>query len=113
MDHYSKPPFIAQELKAKIETATTKFDDKFEETFHLNEKGFKTPEEIEFGQYLLSNLLGGIGYFYGPAIVDRSHGAFEDEEHFTESPLNAQLTDPHALFTATPSRPFFPRGFYW
>ncbi|CAO3659074.1 unnamed protein product [Umbelopsis vinacea] len=102
-----------QELKAKIETAATKFDDKFEETFHLNEKGFKTPEEIEFGQFLLSNLLGGIGYFYGPAIVDRSHGAFEDEEHFTESPLNAQLTDPHALFTATPSRPFFPRGFYW
>ncbi|KAI9287289.1 glycoside hydrolase [Umbelopsis sp. AD052] len=102
-----------QDMNAKLETATTKFDQKFENTFHLSEKGFKSPEEIEFGQFLLSNLLGGIGYFYGPAIVDRSHDPFEDEEYFANRPPNAQLTEPHALYSATPSRPFFPRGFYW
>lgn len=103
----------AQDMDAKLETATRKFDQKFEHTFHLSEKGFKSPEEIEFGEFLLSNLLGGIGYFYGPAIVDRSHDPFEDEEYFAKRPVNAQLTEPHALYSATPSRPFFPRGFYW
>jgi mannosyl-oligosaccharide glucosidase len=104
---------IAQDLNMKLTAANKNFDQKFEQTFHLSEKGFKSPEEVEFGQFLLSNLLGGIGYFYGSSIVDRSHGAFEDEEYFTAQPMNAELTEPHELFTATPSRPFFPRGFYW
>ncbi|KAJ2960663.1 hypothetical protein NQZ79_g4028 [Umbelopsis isabellina] len=102
-----------QDLNNKLTAASKNFNQKFEQTFHLSEKGFKSPEEIEFGQFLLSNLLGGIGYFYGSSIVDRSHGAFEDEEYFTAQPMNAELTQPHELFTATPSRPFFPRGFYW
>ncbi|KAI8099053.1 glycoside hydrolase [Halteromyces radiatus] len=88
------------------------FDDRFEQKFHLQEKGFNE-EQVAFGQFLLSNLLGGIGYFYGSAVVDRSHSPMQDEETFAGEAVQSQLTAPQSLFSATPSRPFFPRGFYW
>ena len=48
----------------------------------------------------LSNMLGGMGYFYGTSSVRLPGG---------------QLVQswPAALFTAVPSRSFFPRGFMW
>lgn len=70
---------------------------------------------------MLSNLVGGIGYFYGDSIVDRSYAPEYDEENeefweeAAEARSRAQLTvaDPSELFTSVPSRPFFPRGFLW
>ena len=88
------------------------FDTRFERVFHLQEKGFST-NEVEFAQYLLSNLLGGVGYFYGSSVIDRSHPPMQDEENFDGAAVRPELTSPQSLFTATPSRPFFPRGFYW
>jgi mannosyl-oligosaccharide glucosidase len=70
-----------------------------------------------FSKAITSNLFGGIGYFYGTSIVDKGF-AYEwdqdddiDEEDDGQS--GARLTEPRALLTATPSRSFFPRGFYW
>jgi len=61
------------------------------------------PLALEFGQQALANLFGGLGYFYGPIrILNESDGGkswFYDE--------------PAGLFTCTPSRPYFPRGFLW
>lgn len=49
----------------------------------------------------LSNMLGGIGYFFGTSDVrDPVTGA-------------ATRSWPAALFSAVPSRSFFPRGFIW
>ncbi|KAI9300890.1 glycoside hydrolase [Cunninghamella echinulata] len=113
--------FRNQESKTKLDSEylgqtliekTYEFDTRFEKTFHLQEKGFSL-EEIAFGQYLLSNLLGGVGYFYGSGVVDRSHPPMKDEESFAGEPIKPQLTSPYSLFSASPSRPFFPRGFYW
>ncbi|KPV71697.1 glycoside hydrolase family 63 protein, partial [Rhodotorula graminis WP1] len=68
-----------------------------------------------FARAITANLVGGIGYFYGPSLVDRTHSQEWDAEADASNPpaLNAQATEPMELFTATPSRSFFPRGFYW
>ena len=73
-----------------------------------------------FSKAVTSNLVGGVGYFYGTSIVDRkfSYEWDEDEDAITSSDADSsakgpRLTEPKALLTATPSRSFFPRGFYW
>ncbi|KAL1921265.1 uncharacterized protein VTP21DRAFT_10981 [Calcarisporiella thermophila] len=101
-----------------LKHAYSTFDERFEATFGLQAKGFDA-DKVEFGQYLLSNMLGGVGYFYGSSIVDAS-GIDEEEDADYEFSSGAVekarrpvTTAPRSLFTATPSRPFFPRGFYW
>lgn len=55
---------------------------------------------MSFSKEALSNLLGGIGYYYGPVLIKQSNGA-------------SSYDDPAALFTGCPSRSRFPRGFLW
>lgn len=70
---------------------------------------------------MFSNLLGGIGYFYGDQIIDKTYAPEyeEDNEGFWEDAAAARaaaavsMEGPFELFTAVPSRPFFPRGFLW
>ncbi|CAG8580665.1 5246_t:CDS:10 [Paraglomus brasilianum] len=98
-----------------LQSFESSFDDRFEQTFQLQSKGFNA-DQISFAKAIMSNLLGGIGYFYGSSIVDRAYQEeFENDVGFwiEKRTANPQLTPPSVLFTATPSRPFFPRGFYW
>lgn len=55
------------------------------------------------GRIALSTLLGGIGYWYGESLVESR--LFSNEKFRSYGPLT--------LFSAVPSRPFFPRGFIW
>lgn len=100
------------------------FESKFEDAF-----SFQPPfsEEISkygpFARELFSNLIGGVGYFHGTSMVDRSYSdAYDEEEEqfweaaeesLKEGKTNAKEEGPSALLTTVPSRPFFPRGFYW
>ena len=71
---------------------------------------------------MFSNLIGGIGYFYGDSVVDKSYSPEYEEENegFWQETAEARmrqgsvrLEPPSELFTSIPSRPFFPRGFLW
>ena len=99
---------------------STSFNRRFDEVFPIANYPSSNPESLKaFSKAITSNLIGGIGYFYGPSIVDRSFtyewDQDEDSQSADEEPekKGAHLTEPRALLTATPSRSFFPRGFYW
>ncbi|NXV87217.1 MOGS glucosidase, partial [Calonectris borealis] len=87
-------------LSAALAQHAAAFERRFEETFGLGRKGFPPPQR-RFAQAALSDLLGGMGYFHGRSLV---------QSPLQERPVPAPEA---ALFTAVPSRSFFPRGFLW
>jgi mannosyl-oligosaccharide glucosidase len=91
---------------------TSAFAARFKSIFPIPPSNYTTEE---FSQAITSNLLGGIGYFYGSSIEDRGFAYEWDEEddETNEKSKGPRLTEPRELLTATPSRSFFPRGFYW
>jgi mannosyl-oligosaccharide glucosidase len=110
----------SEDLTQQIESVTTGFSVRFASIFKPQTPFVKERYE-EFSKSLFSNLIGGIGYFHGDSRVERSYDAAyeEDNEGFWEDAAEARgrnqaaLEGPSELFTAIPSRPFFPRGFLW
>lgn len=111
----------SQDLTEAIEHAVLAFDEKYLAVLAPQAPFDRDPDYLRFSKSLFSNLVGGIGYFYGDQLVDRSYDpAYEEEnEGFwleTEEARAAgkqKLEGPYELFTSIPSRPFFPRGFLW
>lgn len=107
---------LAREIKEATESFGERFSSVFAPKAPFNAEKFK-----KFGRSMLSNLIGGIGYFYGESLVDRSNAPEYDEENegFWEETAEARarqqeaLEGPYELFSSIPSRPFFPRGFLW
>lgn len=110
----------SEDLTREIKATTESFNDRFTDVFEP-QAPFHTDKYRKFGQSMLSNLAGGIGYFYGQHVVDRSYAPEYDEENegFWEETAEARarrqekLEGPYELFSSIPSRPFFPRGFLW
>ncbi|KAJ9094479.1 hypothetical protein QFC21_006018 [Naganishia friedmannii] len=97
------------------------YDARFAETFALPSE-FSSGSYTKFAQSITSNLIGGIGYFYGDSIIDRSFKQpydedgtddDDDDEDAYTGPQGPTREPSRELLTATPSRSFFPRGFYW
>jgi len=110
----------SEDLTREIKETTESFGERFSSIFEL--KGpFNAEKYKKFGRNMFSNLIGGIGYFYGHGVVDRSYAPEYDEENegFWEETAEArarkqeQPEGPYELFSSIPSRPFFPRGFLW
>ena len=89
-----------KELTKELETHKARFNKKFEARFGLTKKGF-AENQVKVAKAVVSNLLGGIGYFYGKSIVKSKYNS-EPVEYWAAP-----------LLTAVPSRSFFPRGFLW
>lgn len=98
--HNRPNQLVGSIMTQELEKRKAEFNAKFEKTFGLESKGF-SQAHIKFGKAALSNMLGGMGYFYGQSVV---------QSVYNEYPL---LYPEGALFTAVPSRSFFPRGFLW
>ncbi|CAF0888227.1 unnamed protein product [Didymodactylos carnosus] len=77
------------------------FDERFESIFQLKTKQNMEIKKINFARSTLSNLLGGIAYFTGQSLVAHPNQKTPDDYWLTN------------LYTAVPSRSFFPRGFLW
>lgn len=93
-------PPIGAEYTEILESKRSEFNERFEKTFRLTEKGY-TDAEIDFAQASLSNMIGGIGYFHGSSRVQST---------YTKEPVPYWRA---SLYTSVPSRSFFPRGFLW
>ncbi|KAE9454234.1 hypothetical protein C3L33_13867, partial [Rhododendron williamsianum] len=92
-------------LTTRLDEKEREFDDKFKNSFSLtNELDF---ESISIGKAAVANLMGGIGYFYGQSKISLPKTSdFKSGERYISY-------WPAELYTAVPSRPFFPRGFLW
>ncbi|KAF2121208.1 glycoside hydrolase [Lophiotrema nucula] len=110
----------SNDLTTQIKSVTSGFSERFTEIFKP-QAPFVGERYEEFSKSLFSNLIGGIGYFYGDSRVDRSYDPAyeEDNEGFWDDTAEArgrnqaEVDGPSELYTSIPSRPFFPRGFLW
>ncbi|CAM1508083.1 Fc.00g049310.m01.CDS01 [Cosmosporella sp. VM-42] len=110
----------SKDVTREIKSASESFTDRFSSIFDLKSP-FTAEKYKRFGKSMFSNLIGGVGYFHGHQLIDRSYAPeYEEEnENFWEEAAEArarkqqELEGPYELFTSVPSRPFFPRGFLW
>ncbi|XP_014661559.1 PREDICTED: mannosyl-oligosaccharide glucosidase-like [Priapulus caudatus] len=95
-----REPLLGRTYDDELRQHRDEFDERFERVFRLREKGYDA-EHVDFAKAALGNLVGGIGFFYGSSLV--------------QSLANAAPVPYWAapLYTAVPSRSFFPRGFLW
>ncbi|SCV00631.1 LANO_0F07844g1_1 [Lachancea nothofagi CBS 11611] len=95
------------EFSTLISWTMSELEVRFNNKFSIKDLNLK-----QFAEETLANLMGGIGYFYGTQMVDRTTEF--DEEQFEKIELKAAKEEgPLQLFSSVPSRAFFPRGFYW
>ena len=108
-------------LDQGIPALSTVYNERFDGVFPVP-KTYETSDRESlrtFSKAITSNLIGGIGYFYGTSIVDRGFAYEWDQdddsgsEETTGEKKGPTMMEPKGLLTATPSRSFFPRGFYW
>jgi mannosyl-oligosaccharide glucosidase len=109
--------YEAATIDAGIEALKVSYNEHFEEVFPTPMDGLLSDREglEEFSRELTASIFGGVGYFYGSSIVDEGFAYEWDEDEDASQPRSkgAQFVDPKELLSATPSRSFFPRGFYW
>uniref|UniRef100_A0A1I7UCP7 Mannosyl-oligosaccharide glucosidase n=1 Tax=Caenorhabditis tropicalis TaxID=1561998 RepID=A0A1I7UCP7_9PELO len=91
-------PMKTEELTHSLRVRSQNFNKKYEAAFQLGGKNY-SQTQLKMAKVALSNMLGSVGYWFGHNKV-----LFNNMIHGY---------GPHTLFSAVPSRSFFPRGFLW
>ncbi|KAL3649881.1 ADP-ribosylation factor GTPase-activating protein gcs1 [Castilleja foliolosa] len=96
---------IGDSLTSRLEQKSKQFDDEFQRHFKMSDE--HSSEAITVAKAALGNMLGGIGYYYGQSKISLppSSNPVPGDNYISYWPAE--------LYTAVPSRPFFPRGFLW
>lgn len=106
IDNYS-----SEALGSNIDYTAATFEDQFKRVYNPQSPFNATQDYTIFSQSLLANLMGGIGYFHGTSKVSMDPKA--EKSSLTSADAAIEDRGPYELFSAVPSRPFFPRGFLW
>ncbi|CAH8581408.1 unnamed protein product [Heterobilharzia americana] len=93
--------FYGSSFSEELSRKSRNFHERFAEKFNVDLTKF-SDRQVNLSKIAVSNLLGGIGYFYGSSLIRSSNIGPE--------PVHNWAT---GLFSATPSRSNFPRGFLW
>ena len=96
-EHYSRA----------LEVKRQQFNAKFSDSFSLDRHLSSNSQSVAAARNTFSNLIGGVGYFYGRSLVRSVQLTTSNREQPAQRYWASQL------LTAVPSRPFFPRGFLW
>ena len=88
---YSAEYFGRNRFRSDTRICPPLSQDRFEKTFELRGKGYGD-ELVSFAQSAMSNMIGGIGYFFGHSLV---------QSELSASPVKYWEA---ALYTAVPSR---------
>ncbi|KAK3687021.1 Processing alpha glucosidase I [Vermiconidia calcicola] len=110
------------DLDREMRLARSSFSSRFD-ALYRPQSPFSDTAFAGCSKALLSNLLGGLGYFYGDSRVDapRSLDNGGTTTGFWKAAKGTKVlhkshvlsSSPSELFSFVPSRPFFPRGFLW
>jgi mannosyl-oligosaccharide glucosidase len=96
-------------LTAKFERKREEFDQKFDRVFPIHGDA----EAKKVAKSAVSNLVGSIGYFVGNVLISNKNSNEFLCHYVSRKFCSVVQYDTRALFTACPSRSFFPRGFLW
>ena len=110
----------SSDVSKSIESTHKSYVERLVSTFDT-QYPFNIENFQRFASNMFSNLIGGLGYFYGDQLIDRSYApeyeeeneGFVDETAAARAKKQEQREGPYELLSLIPSRPFFPRGFLW
>ncbi|WFD21568.1 mannosyl-oligosaccharide glucosidase [Malassezia equina] len=103
--------WTSEHVTAALAQHKRSYDAKFDKTFSLHQTF--PPQQVTYAREILAQLLGGIGYYHGTCLVDRRPSDDNGLVLHNMEDAQPEVEGPYELLTATPSRTFFPRGFYW
>ncbi|KAK9863279.1 hypothetical protein WJX84_010392 [Apatococcus fuscideae] len=95
------------QLTNRLQDAEAGYAKRVADTFGPLEAADLPPGTAKASNAALSNMLGGLGYFYGASKILLAKGPHAAQ------PRAVVESWPAALYTGVPSRSFFPRGFLW